>query len=85
MALPAPKERYEKLRLMLVDAREKAGLTQVDLAERLDRPQPFVSKIERGIRRVDVIEFIEIAQAIGFDPLAFLRKLGLKESVSRHK
>lgn len=75
MALPAPKERYEKLRMMLVEARETAGLTQVELAGRLNRPQSFVSKIERGVRKVDVIEFVEIARAIGFDPAAFLSKL----------
>jgi len=75
MALPAPKERYEKLRMMLVEAREAAGLTQVELAGRLDRPQSFVSKIERGVRKMDVIEFVEIARAIEFDPAAFLRKL----------
>jgi transcriptional regulator with XRE-family HTH domain len=75
MALPAPKERYEKLRMMLVEARETAGLTQVELAGRLDRPQSFVSKIERGVRKIDVIEFVEIARAIEFDPAAFLRKL----------
>ncbi len=75
MALPAPKETYEKLRMMLVEAREAAGLTQVELAGRLDRPQSFVSKIERGVRKVDVIEFVEIARVIGFDPAAFLSKL----------
>ncbi len=75
MALPAPKDRYEKLRMMLVEAREAAGLTQVELAGRLDLPQSFVSKIERGVRKMDVIEFVEIARAIGFDPAAFLRKL----------
>jgi len=61
--------------MMLVEAREAAGLTQVELAGRLDRPQSFVSKIERGVRKMDVIEFVEIARAIGFDPAAFLRKL----------
>jgi transcriptional regulator with XRE-family HTH domain len=61
--------------MMLVEAREAAGLTQVELAGRLERPQSFVSKIERGIRKMDVIEFVEIARAIGFDPVAFLRKL----------
>jgi transcriptional regulator with XRE-family HTH domain len=61
--------------MMLVEARETAGLTQVELAGRLNRPQSFVSKIERGVRKVDVIEFVEIARAIGFDPAAFLSKL----------
>lgn len=75
MTLPAPPERYEQLRLLLVEAREDAGLTQVEVCERLDRPQSFLSKIERGVRSVDVIEFIEIAKAIGADPAALLKKL----------
>ena len=49
-----------------------ATLKQVDLATRLDRPQSFVAKYENGERRLDVIEFIEIARAIGFDPVAFI-------------
>lgn len=75
MALPASKKKYERLRLLLIDAREDAGLTQVELGKRIRRPQSFVSKIERGLRSVDVIEFLEIAKAIGFDPEEFLRKL----------
>lgn len=75
MPLPVPKNKYERLRVLLVEAREEAGLTQVELGKRLRRPQAFVSKIERGLRRVDVLEFLEIARAIGFDPIEFLRKL----------
>lgn len=75
MVLPVSKKRYEQLRLLLIEEREKAGLTQVELGERLGRPQTFVSKIERGVRNVDVLEFLEIAKAIGFDPAEFLKKL----------
>jgi transcriptional regulator with XRE-family HTH domain len=75
MVLPASKKKYERLRLLLVEAREEAGLTQVELGKKLRRPQSFVSKIERGLRSVDLIEFIEIAKAIGFDPAEFLQKL----------
>lgn len=60
---------------MLVQARKKAGCTQVQLAALLSRPQSFVSKVERGERRLDVIEFFEVAEKIGFDPFAFLRAL----------
>lgn len=52
----------------LVEIRTNAGLTQVALAKRLGRPQSFVSKFENGERRLDVIEFIEIARALGADP-----------------
>jgi transcriptional regulator with XRE-family HTH domain len=60
---------------MLVEARKESGLTQVQLAERLSRPQSFISKVERGERRLDVIEFFEVAQALRIDPFAFLRTL----------
>lgn len=52
----------------LKQARLDAGLTQTELAERLKRPQSFVAKYENGERRVEVVELIEIAAAIGCDP-----------------
>lgn len=76
MPLPVSEEKYEQLRSLLIEAREKAGLTQVDLGEKLSRPQTFVSKIERGARNIDVLEFLEIARAIGVDPVKLIRKLG---------
>lgn len=75
MPLPAPEERYERFRALLIEARKEAGLTQEEVAERLQRPQSFVWKIENGVRRVDVIEFLEIARVVGFNPLTFLTKL----------
>lgn len=61
----------------LVKARREAGLTQVQLAKKLERPQPFISYFERGERRVDVIEFVAIARALGVDPeTLFLKILG---------
>ena len=78
MSLPVPKKRYDRLRILLIEAREEAGLTQVELGKKLRRPQAFVSKIERGLRRVDVLEFLEIARAIGFDPHEFIDRLNSK-------
>lgn len=63
------------LRELLVAARDKAGLTQQKLAKRLGKPQSFIAKYEGGERRVDVIEFIVIARAIGADPVRILRVL----------
>ena len=57
--------RYLRLTGLLVQARANAGLSQVDLAARLGRPQSFVSKYESGERRLDVVEFIEVIEAIG--------------------
>lgn len=61
---------------LLKEERRKAGLTQAMLAKRLRQPQSYVSKYERGDRRLDVIEFLEIARALRFDPNELLQKLG---------
>jgi transcriptional regulator with XRE-family HTH domain len=67
--------RYEMFRTLLVDARRCAGLSQGDVAERLSRPQSYISKVERGERRLDVIEFLELASVLRIDPLEFLSLL----------
>ena len=59
----------------LADAREAAGLTQQQLAKRLGKPQSFISSYERGQRRVDVLEFVRIAQAIRVDPTKAFAKI----------
>ena len=64
---------YARLIGFLVAAREKAGIRQRALAEALDVPQSFVAKYEGGERRIDVIEFVTIARALGADPLKILR------------
>jgi transcriptional regulator with XRE-family HTH domain len=65
----------EQLRALLVNAREKRGLTQADVASRLGKPQSFVSKYERGERRLDVIEFLEVAEALEVSPVSILKQL----------
>ena len=66
---------YARFRELLIEAREHAGLTQAGLAERLSRPQSYVSKFERGERRLDVIEFLEVAKALRIDPFNLMRDL----------
>ena len=68
-------DEYERFRILLLEARKRAGLSQVSLSERLSRPQSFVSKYERGERRLDVVEFGEVARALGIDPLQLLRQV----------
>lgn len=62
-------------RAVMIKARRKKLLTQQELADRLGKPQSFVSKYEGGERRLDVIEFLAISQAIEVDPVALLRSL----------
>lgn len=73
-------EAYIKLRGLLSEARKSAGLTQSELAFRLKRPQSFVSKYERGERRLDLVEFREVAHALGIDPIRFLRRFYSEET-----
>ena len=54
--------RYQAFLFNLRQAREAAGLTQVEVAQALGKPQSFVSKCESGERRVDVIELAEFAR-----------------------
>jgi transcriptional regulator with XRE-family HTH domain len=66
---------HTKLRELLVAARKKAGLTQQDVADRIGRPQSIVAKYEGGERRLDVVEFLQIAAVLGADPARMLRLL----------
>ncbi len=67
--------RYHLFREILIEARKEKELSQAALAEKLGRLQTFVSKYERGERRLDVVEFLEVAAALGLDPHKVLRKL----------
>lgn len=68
-------DKYEQFRQLLVEARKNASLSQAQLAEKLGRPQSFVSKYERGERRLDVVEFEQVAHALAVEPIRFLKKL----------
>jgi hypothetical protein len=67
--------RHDALRRYIIDRRKKAELRQVDVAKRLGRYQSYVTSIETGQRRIDVIELIDLAKAIGFDPRDAIAKL----------
>jgi transcriptional regulator with XRE-family HTH domain len=68
-------EDYAAFLAILVAARQKAGLTQAVVASALGRPQSYVSKFERGERRLDVIEFLALSRVLGADPHEIIRKL----------
>jgi transcriptional regulator with XRE-family HTH domain len=62
---------YRVLRSQLRLAREKAGLSQRDLAARLHVPHSWVAKVEAGERRLDFVEFCWFAAACDADPVKF--------------
>lgn len=59
----------------LSDLRRRKGITQVELSAKLGRVQSYISNIERGQRRLDVVEFAEIARAMGEDPMKLYGRL----------
>lgn len=68
--------RHAALIKMLIEARERAGLTQTEYAKQLGEYQSYVARLESGQRRVDVVEFLEFGRVLQFDPVAEIRKLG---------
>ena len=64
--------RYGIFLKVLRQAREDASITQVQLAHKLGETQTFVSKCERGERRIDVIELRSFCQALGLDLKEFV-------------
>jgi hypothetical protein len=68
--------KYQEFLRLLVAAREKAGLTQADLAEKIARSTDFVEQVEAGEVKIDVIEFVEIVKVLDMDPGVFLQELG---------
>ena len=67
--------RYKRLLSLLIAAREDVELSQRALSEMLKKAPTYVSKYERGERRLDVIEFLEITKALDVDPVEIIRKL----------
>jgi transcriptional regulator with XRE-family HTH domain len=53
---------------VVIDARKAKSLSQRDLADRLGKPRSFVSKIENKERRLDFLEFVVVARALGIAP-----------------
>ncbi len=68
-------DRYDRLREGLIEARRNQNLTQAQVAQSLKKPQSYVSKYELGERRLDVIEFLDVARVLEINVCEFLRQL----------
>lgn len=66
--------RYRRMLSILTEARKAANMSQGEVAKRLGKPQQFVSRYELGERRLDIAEFVDVAAALGLDPLETLEK-----------
>lgn len=68
-------EAYRRFVEKLVERRKKSGISQQALADTLGWNQSIIAKIENTQRRLDVIEFVRIASAVGFDPGRLVREV----------
>lgn len=64
----------QKLQGLLRKIRLEAGFRQIDLAQRLGRPQSFVSKYESGERRLDIVELRRVCEVLGISLAEFVRR-----------
>ncbi len=80
-SLRTPRQR--QLQALLVDTRKAKDMTQADVAAALGKPQSFVAKYENGERRIDVVEFVDIAAALGVMPAEILAHIGPPERPTR--
>jgi transcriptional regulator with XRE-family HTH domain len=78
-------EAYKLLCTLLIARRKDIGISQYDLADRLKRPQSFVAKVEGGERRMDVLEFLDIAHALDVDPCKILRAVEIAYHTSQQQ
>jgi transcriptional regulator with XRE-family HTH domain len=76
-------DEYAAVLRLLKMARKKSGVTQIELAERLGQTQSFVSKVERGDRRLDIVQLRTILLEFGVTLQEFVRQLEAEISVTR--
>ncbi len=75
------KARYRKVISLLIKARKDAMLTQQQLAEKLRKPQSYIAKVEGFERKLDLLEFIEMCEALEASPSVFIQQI---ESAETH-
>jgi transcriptional regulator with XRE-family HTH domain len=68
-------QRYRKVIERLRLRRQELGLSQQTLAERLGLHKQFISRVELGERRLDVVEFVDLARALELDPAKVLKEI----------
>lgn len=77
--------RYGRFRALLRKIREESGLSQTALADKLGKPQTFVSKSEIGERRIDFLETLDFCEACHLSPGEFIDRLQKSKSAEIEK
>lgn len=68
-------DEHRRLTELLREVREKAGMTQAQVAAGFGRPMDYISRMEGGQRRVDVVEWLRFLRICGADPVTFLARI----------
>jgi len=68
-------ERHTALVALIIAKRKAAGVTQQQVADALGQYQSFIARLESGQRRIDVVEFLDLAQILNFDATKALREI----------
>jgi transcriptional regulator with XRE-family HTH domain len=84
MAASTHHEDYQLLLKLLKETRQEKSVPQTELAQRLGSTQTFISKVERGERRLDVVELVEIFEALDVSAEAWMKKF-LQHRMTAHK
>ncbi|MGA2796866.1 MAG: helix-turn-helix transcriptional regulator [Thermoguttaceae bacterium] len=71
-------KKYVSLLRTLRKVRKAAKLTQTEVGEHFDRHASFISKIESGERRIDVVELAELCRLYGLSLADFLKQAGIE-------
>jgi transcriptional regulator with XRE-family HTH domain len=92
MPKPIHRGEYDAVRALLRQLRVEAGLKQSELSDALGKPQPYISAIETGHRRVDLIEIRDICGVLGIGLAEFVAALeksilmpGKRKQVTRRR
>lgn len=78
-------DEYQLVIKTLREARLAQGLTQESLASMLERPQSFIAKIESGERRLDIVEFVHIANLLSLDLISIINDLSQNRVLKKYK
>jgi ribosome-binding protein aMBF1 (putative translation factor) len=65
-------KRHKRLIELVTAERKQAGIRQIQLAKKIKRSQTWIARLESGERRLDVVELLDLAEAIGFDAPAMV-------------
>src|SRR5262245_6043702 len=70
---------------LLKEKRRASGIRQVEVAKKMRKQQNWMSRIEKGDRRLDVCQFLQLADLIGFDPVEALRSIEQARNKNKRK